>query len=82
MLSIIAGLPIVELRGAVPVGLWLGLPITTVFPLAVIGNMVPIIPMLLLLKSPAIQKLFKPLLDRAESKAGSIINASEDKQVS
>ena len=80
VLAIISALPIVELRGAIPVGLWMDIPLKTVFPLAVVGNMVPIIPLLFLLKSEAVQKLFKPLLDRAESKAGSIINAPEDKQ--
>ena len=58
----------------------MGLPLSTVFPLAIVGNMAPIIPMLLLLKSEPVQKLFAPLLTRAESKAGSIINAPADKQ--
>merc|ERR1719359_501634 len=42
--------------------------------------MLPIIPLMLLLKSSAVQKLFKPLLDRAESKASSVVNADADKQ--
>ena len=80
VLAVIAAIPVVELRGSVPVGLWMGLPLKTVFPLAVIGNMLPIIPLMLLLKSSAVQKLFKPLLDRAESKASSVVNADADKQ--
>merc|ERR1711871_1843589 len=39
-----------------------------------------IIPLMFLLKCEAVQKVFKPLLDRAESKAGSIINAPQDNQ--
>ncbi|GMH86771.1 hypothetical protein TrST_g13166 [Triparma strigata] len=80
VLALISAMPVVELRGAIPVGLWMGLPLSTVFPLAIVGNMAPIIPMLLLLKSEPVQKLFAPLLTRAESKAGSIINAPADKQ--
>ena len=51
VLALISALPVVELRGAVPVGLWMGLPITTVFPACVIGNMIPIIPLLYLLRN-------------------------------
>ena len=35
------------LRGAIPVGLWMDLPIKQVFPVSVLGNMVPILPLLL-----------------------------------
>jgi len=51
VLAIISALPVVELRGAIPVGLWMGLPLTTVLPACVIGNMIPIIPLLLILKN-------------------------------
>lgn len=51
ILAIISALPVVELRGAVPVGVWMGLPITTVLPACVIGNMIPIIPLLFLLRN-------------------------------
>lgn len=43
-------LPIFELRGAIPLGFYLGLPLKKIFILAIIGNMLPIIPLLLLLK--------------------------------
>lgn len=39
---IISILPIVELRGAIPVGAALSLPFYSNFPLAVVGNMLPI----------------------------------------
>lgn len=56
ILAIISALPVVELRGAVPVGIWMGLdPITTVFPSCVLGNMIPIIPLLFLLRSEKIK---------------------------
>jgi uncharacterized membrane protein len=44
-------MPVVELRGAVPVGVWMGLPITTVLPVCVLGNMAPIVPILFLLRN-------------------------------
>jgi uncharacterized membrane protein len=51
ILGIISAMPVVELRGAIPVGIWMGLPLTTVLPACVLGNMVPIIPLLFLLKN-------------------------------
>jgi len=55
ILAIISALPVVELRGAVPVGIWMGLPISTVLPACILGNMAPIIPLLFLLKSDKIK---------------------------
>ena len=43
---IISMVPLVELRGAVPLGAAAGIPWTTLFPLAILGNMLPI-PLLL-----------------------------------
>ncbi len=51
VLALISALPVVELRGAIPVGIWMGLPITTVLPICVLGNMLPIVPILLLLRN-------------------------------
>ena len=45
----------VELRGAVPVGIWMGLPITTVFTASVLGNMAPILPLLFLLRNESLK---------------------------
>lgn len=39
---IISMVPLVELRGAVPLGVAAGLPATVLFPLAILGNMIPI----------------------------------------
>ncbi|MDD3429214.1 MAG: small multi-drug export protein [Oscillospiraceae bacterium] len=39
--------PLIELRGAVPYGVAWGLPLAAVYPLAVLGNMVPV-PIILL----------------------------------
>jgi hypothetical protein len=51
VLAIISAMPVVELRGAVPVGVWMGLPITKVLPVCVLGNMIPIVPILFLLRN-------------------------------
>ncbi|AZR74618.1 ligand-binding protein SH3 [Anoxybacter fermentans] len=44
-----AAFPFVELRGAIPLAMALGLPAYKAFILSVIGNILPIIPLLLLL---------------------------------
>ena len=51
ILALISAMPVVELRGAIPVGIWMGLPLTTVLPACVFGNMLPILPLLFLLKN-------------------------------
>ena len=55
ILALISAMPVIELRGAVPVGLWMGLPISTVLPACVIGNMIPIVPLLFLLKNDTLK---------------------------
>jgi len=80
ILAMIAAMPVIELRGAVPVGVWMGLPITSVLPACVFGNMVPIIPLLFLLKNDKLKKLMKPILDRAEKKSSALGVGSLEKQ--
>lgn len=43
---ILAMLPVSELRGAIPAGLAMGVPLAKVLLISIIGNIVPIIPML------------------------------------
>lgn len=43
---IISMVPLVELRGAVPLGVAIGMPVYELYPLAILGNMIPI-PLLL-----------------------------------
>jgi len=80
VLAIISALPVVELRGAVPVGLLMGLPLSTVFPVCILGNMLPIVPIMLILKNKAITKQLKPLLKRVEKKSSSFGVGSLRKQ--
>jgi len=80
ILAIISALPVVELRGAVPVGIWMGYPITTVLPVCVLGNMAPIIPLLFLLRNKTLKNLMSPILNRAEKKASGLGVGSLEKQ--
>lgn len=70
---IISMLPLIELRGAIPVGVMLGLPVTETFLLAMLGNMLPV-PFLLLLLGPLRKAanhwpLVGPILSWAEERA-------------
>ena len=47
---IVAMLPISELRGSIPVALAMGLSPTAAFLLSILGNLIPVIPVLLFLK--------------------------------
>jgi uncharacterized membrane protein len=47
---IIAAMPVLELRGAIPIGLSMGMEIKKVIFLSIIGNLLPIIPILFLLE--------------------------------
>ena len=80
VLTIISALPVVELRGAIPVGIWMGLPLSTVFPVCILGNMIPIIPILLLLRNESLKKLMAPILRRAEKKTSELGMGSVEKQ--
>lgn len=80
VLAIISALPVVELRGAIPVGIWMNLPLSTVLPVCILGNMIPILPLLLLLKNNALKKAMKPILDRAETKTSELGMGSIEKQ--
>jgi uncharacterized membrane protein len=50
LVFVTAMLPVVELRGAIPLGLSLGMPPMEVFFLSVLGNIVPIVPIMLFLR--------------------------------
>ncbi len=71
---IISMIPILELRGALLVaGPLLGVPVAKAIPLCIIGNIIPV-PFILLLITPIFKwmkgtRLFKPMVDKLESKA-------------
>jgi len=80
ILALISAMPVVELRGAIPVGIWMGLPLTTVLPACVFGNMLPILPLLFLLKNKKLKEMMSPILSRAEKKSASLGVGSLEKQ--
>jgi len=77
---IISALPVTELRGGIVAGHALGLGATKVFLLAVVGNLLPVIPLLLLLEPvskyfrhlPFADRFFDWLFARTARKAGLI----------
>ena len=80
-LIIISMLPIIELRGAIPVGVLLGMPPIESFLISVVGNLIPI-PIVILLGRPIFNwlkktKLFARLMEklekRIEKKADSVM---------
>jgi len=72
ILIILSALPLIELRGGVPVGLWMGLRVPQVMLLCIVGNMIPIPLILCALRSPKVSSLLKPLLRRAQMKTKAI----------
>jgi uncharacterized membrane protein len=74
---VIGALPIFELRGAIPLGFYLGLPIIKNFIFSILGNMLPIIPFMFLLSPvsnylrdfPLWKRFFDWLFERTKKKA-------------
>jgi len=81
VIVIIAALPIIELRGAIPFGInLLGMPWYSVLPLAIIGNILPV-PFILLFieivagwlsRIPVFEKFFSWLFERTRRKSSII----------
>jgi uncharacterized membrane protein len=77
LITLTAALPIAEVRGSIPLGLYLKEPILKVFLLSILGNLIPVIPTLFFLQ-PVSEKLrkfklwnrfFDWLFERARKKA-------------
>ena len=80
LVLIMGALPISELRGAIPLGLSLGMPLAKAFWLSVLGNIIPVAPALFLL-DPVSNRLrrfkiwarfFDWLFERTKKKSDSI----------
>ncbi|MCM8800838.1 MAG: small multi-drug export protein [Candidatus Omnitrophica bacterium] len=57
----VSSLPIFELRIGIPLGLYFGMPLFKVFWLALLGNIIPVMPLLCLLEPVSIRlRRFKP----------------------
>ncbi|MDD6042838.1 MAG: small multi-drug export protein [Eubacteriaceae bacterium] len=81
MTSLISMVPVLELRGAIPVGVASGLPVGTATLAAIIGNMIPI-PFIIIFtrkifdwlrrKSDFLDSIVRKFENKAESKSGLI----------
>lgn len=78
---ILAGIPFVELRGAIPLATVLGLPYHQALVFGIIGNLIPIVPLLyffeplmqwLYKQSPRYRRFFDRVQKNAVEKGGSI----------
>jgi uncharacterized membrane protein len=80
VVMIMGALPISELRGAIPLGLYFGIPLYKTFWLAVLGNVIPIVPALFLFEPVSKQlrkfrlwrKFFDWLFERTKKNSDSI----------
>ncbi|MCM8779990.1 MAG: small multi-drug export protein [Candidatus Omnitrophica bacterium] len=74
---IVAALPVFELRGSIPLGFYLKMPVIQVFILSIIGNLLPVIPWLFILepvsnylrKFSLFKRFFDWLFERTRKKA-------------
>lgn len=77
---IVGALPISELRGAIPLGLYFGMPLAKAFWLSVIGNIIPVAPALFLLEPVSMRlrkfrlwaRFFDWVFERTRKKADTI----------
>jgi len=79
-LIVVGMLPIFELRGAIPLGFYFGMPVWKIFILSIMGNMIPVVPLLFLLnpiserlrRFPLWNRFFNWLFERTRKKANLI----------
>ena len=77
MVITISAMPVTELRGAIPVGMMMGMAPLKVFLLAILGNLLPVLPLLYLLepvsnglrKFKIFKKFFDWLFERTKRRA-------------
>lgn len=82
LVLLVSMLPIVELRGAIPIGAGYGIPFWTNYVICVIGNVLPVPILILFAKKvllwltqfPKIGPFFQKILTKAEEKAKKIGN--------
>ena len=63
--------PLIELRGAIPIGLGMGLPILPTYLVCVVGNMIPVPFIYLFARKFLIWGYHKPLIPRPGATRGS-----------
>ena len=62
LIFLISMVPIIELRGAIPIGLGMGLPVLPTYLLCVLGNMIPVPFIYLFARKFLIWGYYKPLI--------------------
>ena len=62
LIFLISMVPIIELRGAIPIGLGMGLPVLPTYLLCVLGNMIPVPFIYLFARKFLIWGYHKPLI--------------------
>lgn len=80
VVMIVGAFPLTELRGAIPLGLYYGMPLFKAFWLSVLGNILPIAPALFLFepvsnklrKIPILARFFNWFAERTKRNANSI----------
>lgn len=80
IVMIVGGLPVTELRGAIPLALSFGMPITKAFWLSVFGNIIPVAPALFLLEPVSVRlrkfkiwsRFFDWLFERTKKRANTV----------
>ncbi|KAA8496710.1 hypothetical protein FVE85_0439 [Porphyridium purpureum] len=75
-LLFLSSLPVIELRGGVPVGFWMGMHPGYVLLLCVLGNFLPMLPFLHLLRNQYVESALAPFLSRARSMVGEVKDAA------
>ncbi|KAJ1459722.1 putative small multi-drug export protein-domain-containing protein, partial [Pelagophyceae sp. CCMP2097] len=73
IIAMIAAMPVVELRGAIPVGCIMGVPLPKVFLLSVLGNMIPVLPLILALRAPVVQRILAKPLSKARRLSSDVL---------
>jgi uncharacterized membrane protein len=68
----VSAMPVVELRGGIPLGFLFGMHPVKVFALAVAGNMLPVFAILAFLRLAIVRRIAEPLLNRARRMASSL----------
>jgi len=58
LIIIVSAMPVSELRGSIPLGIMMDMPLVRVFFLSILGNLLPVLPLLYLLE-PVSNKLRK-----------------------
>uniref|UniRef100_A0A7S1TLL8 Small multi-drug export protein n=1 Tax=Erythrolobus australicus TaxID=1077150 RepID=A0A7S1TLL8_9RHOD len=73
VLAVLSALPVVELRGGIPVGFWMGnMHPLQILVICIIGNCFPIALLMVCLRSRLIERILAPFLDRARSHIGDL----------